>query len=136
SSDLQNWDAPIHPHSLGYDGFVTKLDSSGHLMWNTFVGAEGDDYCAAAVADGIGNLYLGGSRNVHGGASEGYDFFLTKLDSNGTPIWNTILGGPEEDFFSSFTMDNTGSIYLAGRTCSTPGFCSIGVTQGFIGKWI
>ena len=38
------WGSPVNPYAGGSDAFIAKLDSSGSLLWNTFLGsASGDD---------------------------------------------------------------------------------------------
>ena len=39
------WGAPLNAHSAGFndDVFVAKLDSSGTLLWNTFLGSATND---------------------------------------------------------------------------------------------
>jgi hypothetical protein len=42
------------------DAFVTKLSSSGGLLFSTFLGGTGDDAAAAIALDGAGNIYISG----------------------------------------------------------------------------
>ena len=39
------WGTPVRAYSGNYDGFAAKLDSSGNLLWSTFLGAANADYC-------------------------------------------------------------------------------------------
>lgn len=47
--------------SSGYDIFVTKLNSSGILVWVKTVGGTGNDYCSEMTIDASGNTYSTGT---------------------------------------------------------------------------
>src|SRR5207237_8729 len=38
------WGSPVRPFSGGRDGFVAKLDPTGTLIWNTFLGGSGTGF--------------------------------------------------------------------------------------------
>ncbi len=44
-----------------YDVFVAKLNSSGMLQWNTFLGGSGIDMPGSIALDDSGNIYVGGT---------------------------------------------------------------------------
>jgi len=48
----------------GADAYAAKLNSSGALQWNTFLGGSGDDYGNAIAVDGSGNVYVAGTSDV------------------------------------------------------------------------
>jgi hypothetical protein len=55
------WGSPLKAHTGGHsDGFVAKLNSSGVLQWNTFIGGTDDDGVRAISTDSSGNLYVVG----------------------------------------------------------------------------
>lgn len=35
------WGSPVRAFGTGNDAYVAKLDSSGNLLWNTFLGGTG-----------------------------------------------------------------------------------------------
>ena len=55
-----SWGSPINPPSGGEDAFVAKLDSSGGLQWNTFLGSSNWDTGHYVTVDINGNLYVTG----------------------------------------------------------------------------
>ncbi len=123
------WGSPVNPHSGGnYDAFVAKLNASGVLQWNTFMGRSNSSDMGNDIAvDGSGNVYIAGYSasnwgsplNPFGGGS--YDAFAAKLDADGARIWHTFLGGDKLDQASGIALDASGSIFVTGRSCSTWG---------------
>jgi len=55
------WGTPLNLYAGGdSDGFVAKLNSSGILQWNTFIGGTSGDGISAISIDSSGNLYVAG----------------------------------------------------------------------------
>ncbi len=116
------WGSPVRAFSGGYDAFAAKLDSSGHLIWNTFLGGPGTtsglDYGRALALDTAGNVYVGGESGAPWGSPVQPPVFPTgaafiaKLDSSGTLIWHTFVGAGNTGF--GIALDQSGSIYLTG----------------------
>lgn len=118
-----SWGTPVHAHSgtSGYDAFAAKLDSSGNLTWNTFLGGILDGVSYGVAVDTNSNVYVSGhtNSNVSWGSpihsySAGYDGFAAKLDSNGDLTWNTFLGGNGNDYAYRVAVDGSGNVYVAG----------------------
>ena len=114
------WGSPVSAHHGSFDAFLAKLDSNGNLTWNTFIGGSGDEIGTALAIDVAGNAYVTGYSTATWGSpvnafSGGiYDAFVAKLDSNGTPLWNTFVGGGPDDRGHAIAVDVTGNVYLAG----------------------
>ena len=122
-----SWGTPIAPFSGGFDVFVAKLNSSGVLLWHTFIGAftRNDPYHHTIMVDLNGNIYLTGFSydwgtpiNPFAGA---VDIFVVKLDSSGTLLWHTFLGSSDNDGEPSLTLDASGNVYVAGYSQATWG---------------
>jgi hypothetical protein len=130
-----SWGSPVRAYSSGWDAIAVKLDSSGNLLWNTFLGGVGADYGYAIAVDGSGNVLLGGeSYDPWGSPVRGYssdwDAIAVKLDSSGNLLWNTFLGGALTD--SGFiAVDGSGNVLLGGRSETTWG----SPVRGFSGNW-
>ena len=121
-----SWGSPLRALSGNGDAFVAKLDSSGTLLWHTFLGGNTYDRGFSIALDGNGNIYISGSSygtwgnpiQAHYGNS---DAFIAKLDSSGNLLWNTFFGNPSTyDDGHGITVDETGNVYLAG-TLGAPG---------------
>jgi hypothetical protein len=101
------------------DAFAAKLDSSGNLVWNTFLGSAGSEYGNGIAVDGVGNVYVSGYGDATWGApvdgSSGG--FVAKLNSSGNLVWNTFLGS--ESF--GITVDGSSNVFVTGYSYSTWG---------------
>jgi hypothetical protein len=121
------WGNPLRAFGGGsYDAFAAKLDSSGHLVWNTFLGGAGDDSGKAIAVDGSGNVHVVGTSTANWGSPQrayggGQDAFVAKLDSTGQIVWNTFLGGAEYDEGYAIAVDGSGNAYVAGASQATWG---------------
>jgi hypothetical protein len=120
------WGTPINAHSGGNDMFVAKLDSSGNLLWNTFLGSAVSDYGKNIVLDISGNIYVIGKSdagwgipvNAHSGGS---DVLVVCLNGSGSLLWNTFLGSSDSDYGSGIALGSTGNVYVTGDCYATWG---------------
>lgn len=113
------WGSPINPHSGGRDAFVAKLNSTGELLWNTFLGSSDTDEGNAIAVDGNGNVYAMGTSsaswgqplNSYGGQG---DAFVAKLNSSGNLLWNLFIGGVWGEHGDDIAVDASGNVYATG----------------------
>jgi len=115
----ETWGSPIRAFIGNKNAFVAKLDSNGTLIWNTFLGTDGDNSGNAIALDLIGNIYVVGFSTASWESpiraqSGGYDAFVAKLDSSGALIWNTFLGGADTDHADAVAVDLSGNVYVNG----------------------
>jgi hypothetical protein len=120
----QTWGSPIRSHSGDSDAFVSKLDASGYLSWNSFLGGSGLDRGYECIADGQGSVYVTGHSDTTWGSplrghSGSDDAFIAKLASDGSLSWITFLGGSGRDRGYSLAIDGSGNIFVAGKSDST-----------------
>jgi uncharacterized repeat protein (TIGR01451 family) len=133
-----DWGNSIQPYQggNGEDAFVSKIDNSCNLTWNTFLGStasRGLDNQNAEAGYGIkidksGNVIVAGLNyanwgtpiNPHSGASsntENGDIFVASLDPNGNIQWNTFFGEVTGlDYAADVTTDQNGNVYVAGSS--------------------
>ncbi len=115
------WGNPIQAFTPGVDiygfptsdAFVAKLDPSGNLIWNTFLGTSDDDSALAIALDGVGNVYITGYTSANP--------LVAKFDSSGTLIWNSLLGGRVDWGTADIAVDESGNIYMSGTSYTTWG---------------
>ncbi|MEW6366001.1 MAG: SBBP repeat-containing protein [Acidobacteriota bacterium] len=115
------WGSPRRPYTGYQDAFVAKLASNGTLIWNTFLGAFGNEVAHDPAVDGGGNVYLtGNSSYTWGSPVRAYtadtDAFVAKLSGSGILIWNTFLGAGPADAGNGITVDRRGEVYVTGSS--------------------
>lgn len=111
-----------------YDGFLTKLDSDGYMLYSTFIGGSGSDLAMSVKVDSARRAVVTGytaSKNfpvynpiqsINGGL---YDVFVMRYDPEGLPLlFGTYLGGAGNDTALSLAMTADGTIYIVGNTNS------------------
>jgi hypothetical protein len=116
------WGSPIRAFQ-GSDtrtnAFVAKLDFSGNLVWNTFLGGTGDDIGRGIALDGSNNVYVIGLSEAGWGAPlNGFagwtDAFVAKLDYNGNLLWNTFMGTTSWVYGYGIAVTWGGDVYTTG----------------------
>ena len=115
-------------HNGDYDAFVTKIDSSGALVWSTYYGGTMGDFGYDIKVNSLGEAYLFGQTTgsdilVSGGgvfqttSAGSYDSFILKLTTNGNFNWATYFGGTGGDL--ALAGDLLGDkLLIAGYTSS------------------
>ena len=127
------------------DAIVAKFDSTGSLIYSTFLGGSSEEEGNGIAVDTAGNAYVVGqvlSTTAYPSIPDSdfpifnafqpsfnnggtnliflYDGFLTKLNATGTGlIFSTFLGGEEDDTVTGITLDSKGRIYVTGSTSSS-----------------
>jgi hypothetical protein len=120
------WGSPINAYSGGTDTFVACLNSSGSLLWSTFLGSFADDYGRGIVVDSSGNILVTGYSNNTWGTplnahSGNNDAFIARINSSGNLVWHTFLGSASNDAGNGITVDSLGNIYVGGTSPTTWG---------------
>jgi hypothetical protein len=117
----------------GRDAFVSKMDSSGSLIWVRHFGGASDDDALYLAFDSSQNLYVGGSfretadfdpgvGTVNLTTAGGQDGFVSKLDSSGNFIWARQVGGTADDRTRSVSVDASNNVYSTGYFQGTADF--------------
>ncbi|CDT29333.1 hypothetical protein BN1088_640001 [Sphingobacterium sp. PM2-P1-29] len=145
-------------NSSGADAFIAKFATNGTCVWSTYYGGPAVDLGISLDFDTAGYLFVAGRTNSTTGIStpgshqptkagniSGYDAFLLKMDTSGTPIWSTYFGGNFNEGSVGFDMciDRYNNIYMAGNTNSSAGIATSNASQltksgsddGFIAKF-
>ena len=143
-----SWGNPINSFAGGAaDAFVAKLNSSGQLLWHTFLGGPAEDAAVTVAVDGNGNVYVGGDswaswgtpiRLYSGGQMDG---FVAKLNSSGGLVWNTFLGSggsgsTGDDHTSGIVLNGAGDIFVAGESASTWGSSPVNPHSGYADAFV
>jgi hypothetical protein len=139
-----SWGSPVRAYTSGngFDIFIAKLDSSGSLVWNTFLGGSGNDLGQGIALDDVGNVVVTGGSNITWGSPiqeyiGGSDAFAAKLDASGNLLWNTFLGGNGDEGGNTIATDEAGNIFVAGASLAdwgSPVRAYTGASDAFIAK--
>jgi hypothetical protein len=123
------------------DSLAIKFDSEGNHLWSSYVGGSGEDFGYGVAVDETGNVIMTGRTASSGWVSGGWDTsyngglsdaFIVKLNTNGTHVWSTYIGGNSGDTGEELAIDEAGNILMAGGTVSS-GWVSGGWDTSFGG---
>jgi len=113
------------------DAFISKLNSSlSTLIASTFLGGNSGEAVYSLSLDPSGSVYVTGwtispdfptTLSAYDNSyNSGADAFISKLDNSlSTLIASTFLGGSNDDYALSISIDQVGDIYIAGETSSS-----------------
>jgi len=109
------------------DAIIFKLSSSGDsYIFSSFLGGSSDEYGESVVIDSNDNIYIGGDtrsadfNRTTGSRGGGSDCFVAKFDSLGQEMaYCNVIGGYNDEWLSSISVDLNGNIYAIGKTLST-----------------
>lgn len=128
SYDFPTLNAYNNTYSGKADVFITKLSSSGSLLWSTYLGGISNDYSSAIEVDSFNNIIITGhtessnfpTLNAYDNrTNKNYDkVFISKFSSDGLLIWSTLLGGDSMDIGSDLDIDSNDNIIVTGTTYS------------------
>jgi len=125
----------------GNDIWVTKLNSNGTLDWENHFGGTEDDhaYSIQQTADG-GYIIAGYTQSNNNDIATvanhgGKDYWVIKINSTGSLIWETAYGGTGEDIAYSVRQTSDGGYIVAGISDSNDGDVSSG-NHGYQDAWV
>jgi hypothetical protein len=101
-----------------YDYWLLKFNASNLLEWQKTYGGTGDDRGTNLIQTNDGGyVIIGKSKSSDGDVSEnsGYDdFWITKLDENGSISWDYSFGYAGSDIPYSIIQTNDNGFFLSG----------------------
>ncbi|MBC7228113.1 MAG: SBBP repeat-containing protein [Thermoflexales bacterium] len=111
----------LRVYSAWWDGFAVRLNGSGALQWNTFLGSEWSDASHSLALDGSGNLFVVGAGDDGAWGisparayNAGYDAHVAKLNTDGVLQMLAFVGGEGDDFGAGMAVDTSGNLFVAG----------------------
>lgn len=118
------------------DGFLTKLDSTGNILWTKQFGTKEKDVINWLTVDKTGHIYLAGATGgIVGAKSYGQmDIWVVKFDSSGTIDWQQQYGSDSIDVGNGIFVNEKGEILVSGATKGTVGNSSYGKADCLILK--
>lgn len=96
--------------SGGSDAYVTKLSSSGKIVYEQQFGTSGSDSVAATASTSDGGLVVASTQN-----GEAYITKYANGDATGTPEWTVDVGALNNGQLSGLAVSGN-QIYLAGSS--------------------
>ncbi|WP_188118097.1 DUF3344 domain-containing protein [Methanobrevibacter millerae] len=130
SNDLNTTEGVFQANkSGGKDIYVAKFDSTGELVFATFIGGSGTEFEKDFKVDSEGNIYITGLtaskdfpttdnaliRNLSGSQSA----YLAVLSADGKKLkYSTYLGGSKVDRGWALVIDDEGHAFVQGITNS------------------
>jgi hypothetical protein len=125
--------ADTHTSAGLEDIFLTKINADGSYGYTKTMGGTDHDYGRSVAMDSSDNVYITGSYSGTADFDPGSetddhtsnglgDIFLTKINSDGTYDLTETMGGTDQDFGRSVTVDDSVNVYLTGYFQQTVDF--------------
>ena len=121
-------------NSGGNDAFLTKLDSSGTVLWTRLLGGTATDLSNGLTLDAAGYVWIGGySQSTFAGHTNagGNDAFVAQYDSAGTLLGTFFWSTAGTDVITGLAAAADGSVSVSGYTNGTLGVASAGNYDAF-----
>ncbi len=115
-----NWDTTGQTD----DGWLVKVDASGHYQWDRRFGGTGGDGFISVAATPDGGCIAGGSSasGISGDKSQpcwgADDMWVVKVDAHGTKQWDRRYGGTGDDYLMRIRCTADGGYIMSGLSRS------------------
>jgi pimeloyl-ACP methyl ester carboxylesterase len=124
----QSNDGNVNGNHGGSDLWVVKLNSGGDMLWQKCLGGSDNDVAASIQqTTDDGYIIAGFTRSNNGDVSLNQgsdDYWVVKIDSEGTIQWQRCLGGSSADYANSVRQTSDGGYVVAGYSYSNDGEAS------------
>jgi len=116
-----------------HDNWIVKTNASGNVVWERSYGFSGHDHAYSIINTADGGYLMGGFLDVGASGGEGNDividgfensdnngrhgvgeYWIHKLDANGTMQWRRYFGGSNNDRIFDVVEANDGGYILCG----------------------
>ncbi len=118
------------------DGFLAMFNTSGSLSWSTYFGGIANDGALGIAMTATSNIYFCGFTNSTSGiatvgapqatAGGSNDAFVSCINTAGSIVWSTYLGGTGADNGYSIDIDPMNNVLLSGQSNSASGVATAG----------
>lgn len=120
------------------DFWVVKIDTNANLVWQKCLGGTGHDLGYSIEQTPDSGFIVAGYTTSNDGDVSGYhgnyDYWVVKLDINGSIKWQKCLGGSNQDFANSIRLSSDGTYAIAGYSASNDG--NVSGNHGGFDYWI
>jgi PKD repeat protein len=97
---------------------VRRMDSAGNLVWSKRMGGGYDDEAFDVQEISDGGIIIAGSNQSSSFGAGFEDFWVIKLDSAGSKVWQKTYGGASTEEAHSIQETSDGDFIVAGSTGS------------------
>ena len=106
------------------DFWYMKLNSKGEILWETTYGGAGDENLYTVLETKEHQLLVAGNSNSlslpNGTTTEGSDYLVMKLDTDGTLLWEKTFSNSDQDVLTNVVQNEDGSLLLCGYSPLVP----------------
>lgn len=112
------------PRRGNNDCWIVKTDGSGNKIWDKTFGGGLNEFLYSIHQAPDGNLVFGAWSDSNPASERtapnrgSYDYWLVKIDLNGSKIWDYAVGGNSSDVLSSVGQTADGDFILGGSSAS------------------
>ncbi|HNA57974.1 MAG TPA: T9SS type A sorting domain-containing protein [Chitinophagales bacterium] len=136
------WGDKSESNMGGYDYWVVKVNALGVVQWDNTIGGTGNDQLYNAQPTSDGGYILAGTSDsgISGDKTENRvgnsDYWLVKLNSSGSIVWQNDIGGVMfENLYSAYETTDGGFI-LGGTSTSGISGDKTAANIGGVDYWI
>ncbi|MDQ3290119.1 MAG: GEVED domain-containing protein, partial [Bacteroidota bacterium] len=107
-----------------YDYWLVNTDPKGNKIWDKRYGGTGEEDLQAIVNTADGGYLLGGTSasdlggDISHASKGGQDYWLIKIDADGTKLWDQRFGGSGNDVLKTLVATPGGGFILGGYSNS------------------
>jgi hypothetical protein len=108
----------------GRDLWIVKINSQGQKIWDKTIGGEGNEYGSKIINTSDNGFLIAAystsyiSEHKSEKSFGKSDFWIVKLDINGSKIWDKTFGGSEEDYAHTISPTPDGGFLIGGDSFS------------------
>jgi hypothetical protein len=127
-----------------YDYWVIKTDFDGNKIWDKTFGGSSGEILNSIVATPDNGFLIGGqsyspagfdkSQGRYGDGTD--DYWIVKMDANGTKLWDKTFGGSSSDKLKRIINMPDGGYLLAGQSNSPAGSDKSQNSKGDNDYWV
>ncbi len=128
--------------SFGMNDFwIVKLDAFGNIQWQKTLGGEGEDVLTVILQTEDGYI-IGGysSSGISGNKTENtkgaYDYWVIKLDTYGSLVWQKDFGGFADDVLTGILQTGDAGFLITGYSISEISGDRTAVSNGQNDFWV
>jgi hypothetical protein len=107
-----------------WDFWVIKIDSVGNKQWDRQYGNYDDEYLQSINQTSNGGFILGGytksgiGNDISKSPRGGFDYWIIKIDASGNKIWDSRMGGSNDEYFYGLAQTKDNGYILHGTSRS------------------